>query len=1161
GAKLPEYMVPAAYVRLEKLPLTTNGKLDRKALPAPDEEAYATQQYEAPQGEMEQKLAEIWAEVLKLERVGRHDNFFALGGHSLLAVRVMTRLRQMLGVEVGIRELFAHPVLAELVRSVEQAKQTELPPITRSERGEYVPMSFAQQRLWFLAQIEGVSRAYHIAISVELRGALDRAALRRALDRIVARHEILRTTFTLAEGEPVQEIGGMKECRFHLVEQDLRHAEDQRTKLQAFVEQEAGARFDLERGPLIRGRLICLAEDRHALLFTMHHVIFDGWSTGVFLDELNKLYRAYVKGEDAPLPEPAVQYADYTIWQRKWITGGILEEQGEYWQAMLEGAPTLLELPADRARPAQQDYVGGIVELALDARLTSGLKALGQRHGATLFMTLLAGWTALLARLSGQKDVVIGTSVANRGRAEIEKLIGFFVNTLALRVKLPEALLVGQLLELVKTQSLAAQQNQDVPFEQVVELARPERSLAHSPLFQVMFVWQNIARSHLDFPGIEARPLQAAPHVVIKFDLTLMLREAGDRIVGGVEYASALFEPATIERYLGYLRQLLESMVADENQQVQHLSLLSQSERQQVLFAWNDTAAAYPGEQCVHELFEAQARRTPRAVALVYEGSRLTYQELNCRANQLAHYLRTLGVTPDTRVAICAESSMEMVIGLLGILKSGGAYVPLDYTYPVQRLRYMLDDSAPAVLLIQGDVEDRFPAVRAGLQVVNLGREAQPWKDQPETGLERERTGLTSRHLAYVIYTSGSTGQPKGVMIEHRSVVNLACAQQELFGAGEQDRLLQFFSFSFDVSMFVMVMTLSAGATLVLARREELLPGPGLVRLMQEEGITMAVMPPVVLGHLPDAELPKLGQVVLGGEAWGEELVEKWGQGRRFFNSYGPTETTVQASVMEYRRGDGKPSIGRPIRNVHMYLLDTAGQPVPPGVAGELYIGGDGVGRGYLGSTLTAERFVPDPFSGKLGARLYRTGDWGRWLADGRIDLAGRKDDQIKIRGYRVELGEIEAVLGECPLVQQGVVVLAGEKQRGDQRLVAHLIMKDGQELRIGELRAYLKEELPEYMVPAQFMVLKAFPLTESGKVDRKALPAPDEEAYATQQYEAPQGEMERKLAEIWAEVLKLEKVGRHDNFFALGGHSLLAVRVMTRLRQAWGVEVGIREL
>ena len=672
---LPDYMVPAAYVPLDALPLTPNGKLDRKALPAPDQDAYATRGYEPPQGETEARLAAVWAEVLKLDRVGRHDNFFELGGHSLLAVRTVSRLRQGLGVEVAIRDLFAHPELADLARALQSAAQTELPAIAAVERSGHLPLSFAQQRLWFLSQMEGTSEAYHIPLSFRLRGDLQGAVLRRALDRILVRHEALRTTFALLEGEPIQRIAAAQDSRFRLIEHDLRLHDSAEQELARLAELEANTSFDLQAGPLIRGRLIRLADNEHALLITLHHIVSDGWSMGVLVDELSTLYGALLRGQDDPLPELEIQYADYALWQRQWIKGEILQQQAEYWKSALAGVPALLELPTDHPRPAQKDYAGAFAPLLLDEPLTADLKSLSRRHGTTLFMTLLAAWAALLARLSGQQDVLIGTPTANRGRAEIERLIGFFVNTLALRVDLSGSPTVSNLLEQVKARALAAQQHQDIPFEQVVELIQPLRSLSHTPLFQVMLAWQNPTDGPLQLPGLTLKP-QPSPYRVAKFDLTLSLQETGTTVAGGIEYATSLFEQATIERYLGYFRHLLKAMVEDDTRIVDRLPILSASERRQVLYEWNDTSTEFPSDKCVHQLFQQQVTRTPEATAVVFEDTSLSYAELNRKANQLAHHLRQLGVRADDRVAICVERSLEMMVGLLAILKAGELTCP-----------------------------------------------------------------------------------------------------------------------------------------------------------------------------------------------------------------------------------------------------------------------------------------------------------------------------------------------------------------------------------------------------------------------------------------------------------------------------------------------------
>ncbi|HEX2080603.1 MAG TPA: non-ribosomal peptide synthase/polyketide synthase [Longimicrobium sp.] len=1159
GQTLPEHMVPAAYVRLDALPLTPSGKLDRRALPAPEGDAYAARAYEAPVGHTEQALAEIWSEVLRIERVGRHDDFFELGGHSLLAVQVISRVRQVLAVEAELGQVFTRPVLQDFARGLETAARSELPPIDPASRGDRLPLSFAQQRLWFLEQLGNLGSTYHVPRRLRLRGSLDRDALVRALDGIVARHEALRTTFALLDGAPEQRIAPA-DIGFHLVEHGLRGAADAEAELGRLMAGEAGAPFDLERGPLIRGRLIRLAADDHVLLLTMHHIVSDAWSTGVFTRELSALYGAFLRGEPDPLPPLPVQYADYAAWQRRWVEGEVLQAQADYWTGTLSGAPELLELPTDHPRPARQDFAGATAGLVLGEALTAGLKALSQRHGTTLFMTVLAGWATVLSRLSGQEDVVVGTPSANRGRREIEGLIGFFVNTLALRVDFSSAPTVAEVLAQVKARALEAQQNQDIPFEQVVELVQPARSLAHTPLFQVMFAWQNAPREGLALPGLEPAPAGAASQVTAKFDLMLSLGEAGGRITGGMEYATALFEKETVERWLGYLRRVLEAMAADDALGVDRLPMVPEAERRLVLREFNDTRREYPREACVHELVEAQVERTPGTVAVVSEGERVTYAELNARANRLAHHLRGLGVAPDARVGICVERSVEMVVGLLGILKAGGAYVPLDSSYPVDRLRNMLEDSAPAVLLTHPPLAATVAALSAGSAVPVLDlADAAAWAHRSDTNPGRE--GLGPRNLAHVLFTSGSTGRPKGVMLEHGSLVNLLAWMQDRYAMEPHEALLQKTPFSFDVSFWEFFWPLMVGARLVMARPGGHRDPAYLVEVIRREGVTVAHFVPsmlqVFLEHPDAGACSGLLRVPVSGEAVSAALVRQFHErlpGVGLYNQYGPTESG-EVTEWECDPGAERVSIGRAIHNSAVYVLDRAGEPVPVGVAGELFIAGVAVARGYLGRPrLTAERFVPDPF-GEPGARMYRTGDLCRWLPDGTLEYLGRTDFQVKVRGFRVEPGEIEARLASHPGVREAVV-LALDDGSGGKRLAAYFV---GEALESEALRAHLSAHLPEYMVPAAFVRLEAFPVTPNGKLDRRALPAPADEAYARRGYEAPVGETEQALAEIWSAVLGVERVGRQDNFFELGGHSLLAVQVISRVRQVLEVEVELR--
>ncbi|HST58534.1 MAG TPA: condensation domain-containing protein, partial [Longimicrobium sp.] len=757
------------------------------------------------------------------ERVGRGDHFFELGGHSLLAVRVVSRVRQALGVEVSPGDLFERPVLADFARGLETATRAEAAAIERVDRSSAIPLSLAQQRLWFLEQLGGMGSAYHVPMRLRLQGELDRGALVRSLDRIVARHEALRTVYPTVDGEPVQRIAPAEASGFRLVEHDLRaspDADDAEDALHRLVADEASAPFDLARGPLVRGRLVRMAADDHVLLLTMHHIVSDGWSTGVLHRELGALYAAFMRGEPDPLPPLPIQYADYAAWHRRSVEGDVLEAQATYWAQALGGAPELLELPADRPRPAKQDFAGASLELELDEALTEALKALSQRHGTTLFMTLLAGWAAVLSRLSGQSDVVIGTPSANRAHAEVEELIGFFVNTLLVRVELSGSPTVAELLGQVRARALEAQQNQDIPFEQVVERVRPARSLAYSPLFQVLFVWQNAPGESLALPGLAVGPLDpagsggASSQDSAKFDLTLTLAESGDRIVGRLNYATALFDRGTAERFAGYLQRVLEEMAADGSRRMERLALMPDGERATVLEGWNRTEAAYPAQSTLHALFEAQVERTPGAVAVTFESQSLTYAELNARANRLAHFLAGRGVGPDVRVGLSVERSLEMMVGLLAVLKAGGAYVALDPSYPEDRLRYMLADSAPVALLTQASLAGRFAG--AEIPVVALDADASQWADGDDSNPRHAE--LTPDHLAYIIYTSGSTGLPKGVMVAHRSVVNVLTWMQGAWGLGAREVVLQKTPYSFDASLRELIPPLLVGARMVMAR-------------------------------------------------------------------------------------------------------------------------------------------------------------------------------------------------------------------------------------------------------------------------------------------------------------------------------------------------------
>ncbi|HEV3051677.1 MAG TPA: amino acid adenylation domain-containing protein, partial [Longimicrobium sp.] len=912
-----------------------------------------------------------------------------------------------------------------------------------------------------------------------------------------------------------------EESGFRLVEHDLRAAPDAEGELRRLALDEAGAPFDLAHGPLIRGRLVRMAADDHALLLTMHHIVSDGWSMGVLHRELGALYAAFARGEPDPLPPLPVQYADYAVWHRRWVEGPELAAQAEYWRATLSGAPELLELPTDRPRPARQDFAGASVSVELDEALTASLRTLSQRHGTTLYMTMLAAWAVVLARLSGQNDVVVGTPTAGRTRAEVEGLIGFFVNTLALRVELSDAPTVAELLGRVRQRALEAQRNQDLPFEQVVERVRPERSLSHTPLFQVVLAWQEMTGGELELPGLAAIPLDGVEEGAAAFDLSLNLAPRGGRIAGELAYATALFDRATVERHVGYLRRVLQEMVADDAKPVDRLELLSEAERRQVVQGWNATDAAYPAGACVHDLFRAQAARTPEAVALSWRGERWTYAQLETRANQISNVLRRRGVGPEVRVGICLPRTPELVAAMLGVLKAGGAYVPLDPAYPRERLGYMLQDAAIALVITDSALADRLPENAAAL-LLDRDRDT----IAAESSLAPE-SGAVPENLSHVIFTSGSTGRPKGVMIRHSSVVVLLHWLREIVTDQERASVLFSTSINFDVSVAEVFGTLAWGGKLVIA--EDALE----LATLGEEVVYASMVPSAAAELLRSGGIPACVKTLnLAGEALPSALAQglyALGTVEKVGNVYGPTEDTTYSTYHLVPRGADPVLIGTPLANSQAYVLDHHLHPVPTGVVGELFLAGDGLARGYANHpAITAERFLPCPF-GAPGARMYRAMDRVRRRPDGELEYLGRTDFQVKVRGYRVELGEIEARLAEHPGVS-APVVLVREDTPGDRRLVAYYLADEP--VAVDALKSHLADRLPGYMVPAAYVWMQAYPLTPNGKVDRKALPTPEGDAYAAREYEAPLGETEQAVATMWAEVLGAERVGRRDHFF-----------------------------
>ncbi|MGZ8172154.1 MULTISPECIES: amino acid adenylation domain-containing protein [Methylobacter] len=1058
----------------------------------------------------------------------------------------------------------------ELIDAFSYAGKYNEISISPAPRTDSIPLSYAQQRLWFLDQLAPNNAFYNVPLALRLNGKLNAAALEQSLDEIIRRHQSLRTKFVSVNGQAEQVI--TEQFKFPIAYVDLTGVPEQ-SRPAALLDLsclEAEKPFDLSTEPLLRALLIELLNDsnkqEHILLITLHHIVSDGWSSEILTRELVALYQAFSEGKVSPLSELAIQYADFAYWQRQRLVGDVLQRQIDYWQKQLRAAPAVLELPTDHPRPPVMNYCGASYSFSIPPELAKQVYALNRSHDTTLFMTLLAAFNVLLCRYSHQQDLCIGTPIANRNRLEIEGLIGFFVNTLVLRADLSGEPSFKELLGQVRRTVLDAQSHQDLPFEQLVEVLQPERNMSYSPLFQVMFTLQNTVRHSLELSGLDISAVEKESSIA-KFDLTLHIQEESGLLNGMIEYNTGLFEHDTIARLAEHYLILLQGIVDRPDRRLSELPLLTQAERQQILIEFNATAVVYPHEYLIQQLFERQVENTPDAVAVVFEDESLSYNDLNRRANRVAHHLLGLGIRPDDRVAICVERGLDMVVGLLGILKSGAAYIPLDPSYPDERLAYMLSDSEPAVLLTQSTLQKSLTSL--AVPVVLLDALAM-FAEQPDDNPDPIVLGLTSSHLAYIIYTSGSTGQPKGVMVEHANVVNFLCAMSKAPGITYSDSLLAVSTLSFDIAGLEMFLPLINGAKIVLISRVNAADPVFLQQTIAQAGITIMQATPATWRLLLNGGWQGSSglKALCGGEALAIELsarlIESVGE---LWNLYGPTETTIWSTcrLIDARGAELYPyeSVGQPIGNTQIYILDAQLQPVPQGVSGEVYIGGAGVARGYLNQPgLTSERFISDPFSmnTESNARLYKTGDLGRWLPDGNIEYIGRNDFQVKIRGFRIELGEIEARLAACIGIREAVVIVR-EDNPGDKRLVAYLIAHNGVELVVADLRVQLTTVLADYMIPSAFVSLSDFPLTPNGKLDRKALPAPNFCEQSHKHYVAPRTTTEEMLAAIWIEVLGIEKIGVHDNFFESGGHSLLAVQVISRAISVFDADLSIKSL
>ncbi|HYG65510.1 MAG TPA: amino acid adenylation domain-containing protein [Thermoanaerobaculia bacterium] len=1169
---LPDYMVPAAMVVVDDLPLTSNGKVDREALlrlePVPQEVAASPA---APRTPEEELMAGLFAQVLGIEQVGLDDNFFDLGGHSLLAMQLIARVREIWQAKVSLVAFFKIPTVASLLarlRSPSGAARELPPPFERGPAGEDAPLSFAQMRLWIVDQIEPDSPAYNIPFALRLRGRLSREALDAAIGEVVRRHEILRTTFPAVLGDPVQRIS--PPCRHLSPLLDLSALRETREdQVLALAREEVLRPFDLAAGPLFRSTLLRLGDADHVLLFTLHHIIGDGWSTGVLVREVGEFYRALLAGRPSSLPELPIQYADYSRWQRRWLQGEVLEEQLEYWRRQLAPPLPVLDLPTDRPRPAAPSGHGDFCELPLTPELSDALIGLGRQQGTTLFMTLLAGFYALLQRYTSQDDLVIGTDIANRGNLETQALIGFFVNQLVLRVGIGPAASFEELLGQVRTMALEAYGHQDLPFERLVKELQPERDLARQALFQVTFTLQNDSPSKLDLEGLTLEPLQLGS-ATAKLDLRVEARQIGRRLILGAEYSLDLFDDVRIERLLLHFAALLQEVAARPQGRLSEFDLLSAAERSCLMLEIGDGGEAPVSPGFMPELFFRRAAEHPDVVALAHGGEQWTYGALAAWTSSLARVLRRSGVGCEARVGVFGERGPGMLAAMLAILEAGGAFVPLEPQLPDARLASILATAQPRCIVASRRFDTRAELL-AGPAAVLL------WDDdgRAEGSPRREPPApIDPRQLACVFYTSGSTGMPKGAMVEHQGMLNHLLAKVELLALSPGSVVVQNASHGFDISVWQFLAALLAGGRVVVYDEETALDPIALLRALARDGATVLETVPTLLEPLltmssqlaaegEEIALPALSCLISNAETLPVPLARRWFEQYgevALFNTYGATECSDDTTHWRMREAPGegcvRVAVGSPIRGFRIHVVDRWGRLIPRGCVGEIAMAGVGVGRGYLGDAeKTARTFMPDPFSGLIGERMYRTGDLGRWTEQGELEFLGRRDHQVKVRGHRVELGEIEAVLGRHPQVRE-VAVLAREDGHGPARLVAYVIPRTSEpEEGTGEpelrLRDFVAGALPAWMVPSAFVTLPEFPLTPNGKLDRRALPAPDARPELAEDYTAPQGAVEKTLAEIWAQVIGIDRVGLHDNFFELGGDSILAIQIAALAHRA----------
>ncbi len=1161
---LPEYMIPYTIVHLNEFPLTPNGKVDRKTLPKPDDLA-VSEFDESPNNANEEIIANIWKDILKLKNIGINQNIFEIGGHSLLATQVISRLNESFNIQFPIKYIFEYPTISSLAKEIEKYKLSDkvnLQPIVKVSREQKLPLSFSQKRLWFLNELKPNDPSYNITSAFKLIGSLNTDALFNSINQIVNKHEVLRTVFLDDHGQPYQKI--LDEIKLEIKQKDFSNLSESEAEINTknIAINEARSTFNLSTGPLLKVSLFKISDTKHILILTIHHIIADGWSIPILIKDIAEFYNQKVKDIDVKSNELPIQFADYAVWQQSYLESEVYKTQLQYWKNQLIGIPPLLELPLDKQRPSIQTSNGNRISFTIEPELVSALNRISQKEGVTLYMTMLSSFQLLLAKYSNQNDIVIGTPIAGRNKKDIENLVGFFVNNLVIRTKFDGQLTFRKLLKQIRKTALDAYSNQDLPFEKLVEELQPSRDMSHAPIFQVMFVFQNIPFDSVGISDIKLEPIEIETGTTT-FDLSLTLSQGKDEINGVFEFNTDLFYETTIEKLIQHYKLLLTKLIKNFKIKVDKIELVTEEEKSKLLNEYNKTEVLFDDKITVHNTFENLVNQNPDNIALCFFdplnniNEKLTYSHLDKRANKLARFLLSKGIALEDKVAICLDRSFDLTISVLAVMKAGGTFLPIDPYYPNDRIKYMIDDSAAKFILTTKDLLPKIDNNNKNLVVldeINL-------ENLSEDSLKLD---IYSDNLAYIIYTSGSTGRPKGTMLAHKGLINLANMQRKAFDITAKSKVMQFSSLSFDASVWETVMALLNGATLQLTTKDVVSSGEELSNLIESEKVTTITLPPSVLSVLKQKELPELKTIITAGEAVSNELVHKWGSNRKFFNAYGPTETTVCASMYlcnekTYPKG---PPIGKPIDNFRLYVLDRNLNLVPEGIPGELCIGGAGLARGYLNKPdFTSDKFIPDPFSGIKGARIYKTGDLVRYLPDGNIEFLGRIDQQVKVRGFRIELGEIDAQIRKIDDVFDTTVVVresAGEAKQ----IVAYLVLTDNSEFDIQKYRSILGNVLPDYMIPSAFVKLNKIPLTPNGKVDKAALPVPQISSMDLGvEYIEPRDDTEIKLVEIAKKLLSADKIGVLDNFFMLGGHSLLATQFISHIREEFSLELPLRQI